>query len=75
MASDGIEPPTPRFQTSNRNGSLALIGVLLIFGGEAFCLLGPLRFERVVHIACHAMFYTGIAIAAFGAFRAYRAGR
>jgi hypothetical protein len=39
---------------------LALLGVVLIFGGETFCLLGPMRYERGVHLSCHAVFYTGI---------------
>ncbi len=33
---------------------LVLLGVVLIFGGETFCLLGPIRYERVVHFSCHA---------------------
>lgn len=56
----------------NRNAKLALVGVLLIFGGEAFCILGPLRFEYAVHLVCHAMFYSGIAVVGYAAFRAYR---
>lgn len=46
---------------------LVLLGVVLIFGGETFCLLGPMRYERVVHISCHAVFYTGIAFVCVGA--------
>jgi hypothetical protein len=43
------------------------LGVLLIFGGETFCLLGPMRYEHVVHITCHAVFYIGIMFVCFGA--------
>ena len=35
-----------------------LVGVVLIFGGEAVCILGP--DERMVHVGCHAALYTGI---------------
>ena len=45
---------------------LLSVGVILIFGGEAFCILGPLRYERAVHIACHAIFYLGIVLVALG---------
>ena len=41
---------------------LALAGTALIFGGEIFCLLGPLRYERIVHVGCHAILYLGIAL-------------
>jgi hypothetical protein len=41
--------------------------VAFIFGGEAFCLLGPIRYERVVHFSCHVMFYTGIVFGCLGA--------
>lgn len=51
---------------------LALAGVLLIVGGEAFCVLGPLRFERAVHLVCHAAFYCGIALVGVAAIRTYR---
>jgi hypothetical protein len=46
---------------------LVLLGVLFIFGGEAFCILGPMRYERVVHFSCHAVFYTGVALVSIGA--------
>jgi hypothetical protein len=51
---------------------LALAGVLLIVGGEAFCVLAPLRFERAVHLVCHAAFYCGIALVVVAAIRTYR---
>lgn len=37
-------------------------GVAAIFGGEALCLLGPLRYERAIHVICHVIFYAGIAV-------------
>jgi hypothetical protein len=39
------------------------LGVLLIFGGEAFCILGS---ERVNGI-CHVILYTGVVLTALGA--------
>ena len=56
---------------SRYNGSLALrlvaIGAALIFGGEAFCILGPLRYETIVHLTCHIALYSGMALAFVGA--------
>lgn len=46
---------------------LLVSGVNGIFVGEALCLLGPLRYERVVHAVCHVMLYTGSALAGLGA--------
>lgn len=43
------------------------LGVCLIIGGEALCLLGPLKPEALVHAVCHVMLYSGIALAALGA--------
>jgi hypothetical protein len=43
-----------------------LAGVLCIFGGESFCILGPLRYERLIHVACHIILYSGIALALIG---------
>jgi membrane protein implicated in regulation of membrane protease activity len=59
----------------NANTGLVLAGVLMIFGGEAFCVLGPLAFERLVHITCHAVFYAGIGLVCVGAARRYRVRR
>ena len=39
----------------------------MIFGGEIFCLAGPLRYERIVHLVCHTILYAGIALVCFGA--------
>jgi hypothetical protein len=44
---------------------LALAGTVCIFGGELFCLLDPLQYERLVHVACHVIFYTGIVAIGF----------
>ena len=46
---------------------LALVGASCIIGGEALCLLGPLRYDRIVHFICHAILYVGIASVALGA--------
>jgi hypothetical protein len=46
---------------------LVLLGVVLLFGGETFCLLGPMRYEHVVHLSCHAVFYTGAVFVCLGA--------
>jgi hypothetical protein len=51
-----------RTQNSRVLTVIALAGVLCIFGGEMFCILGPMRFEREVHLACHAILYSGIAL-------------
>jgi hypothetical protein len=45
-------------------------GVTLIFGGEAFCILGP--DVSWVHIACHAALYSGVLLVAVGAVLAVR---
>ena len=37
-----------------------LAGVLCIFGGESFCILGPLRYERLIHVACHIFSIRGL---------------
>ena len=42
-----------------------LAGVILIFGGEAVCILGP--DERIVHAGCHAALHTGIVLSCVGA--------
>jgi hypothetical protein len=46
---------------------LACAGVGCIGGGELLCIFGPLRYERLVHIACHAIFYIGIVFVGLGA--------
>jgi hypothetical protein len=46
---------------------LVLAGVCGIFGGETLCLLGPIRYERIVHIGCHIVLYAGIALVVLGA--------
>ena len=39
-----------------------LTGITFIFGGEIFCLVGPLRYERIVHVSCHTILYAGITL-------------
>jgi hypothetical protein len=39
-----------------------LAGTVFIFGGEIFCLTGPLRYERIVHLSCHTIVYAGIVL-------------
>ena len=54
----------------NRSGlvvSMAVAGVVGIFGGEALCLAGPLHYEHAIHLACHAILYGGIACVAVAA--------
>ena len=52
-----------------------IVGAACIFGGEALCILGPLRHEHVVHVACHAVLYTGVALVGLGAAIHLMAGR
>jgi hypothetical protein len=40
---------------------LAAAGVFCIFGGEALCIAGPIRYEDEVHLVCHTIFYVGMA--------------
>jgi hypothetical protein len=54
---------SPRSRTPQQ---LVLLGVAFLFGGEAFCLLGPMRYERIVHFSCHAVFYAGVAFVCLG---------
>jgi hypothetical protein len=46
---------------------LVLVGASAIIGGEALCILGPLRYERLIHVACHAILYAGLALSGLGA--------
>jgi hypothetical protein len=48
--------------------SIAAVGVLCIFGGEALCILGPLRYERQIHVICHAIFYAGVSLVGLAGF-------
>jgi hypothetical protein len=43
---------------------IAVVGVLCVFGGEAFCILGPLHYQQQIHVICHAIFYAGIGLVA-----------
>ena len=42
--------------------ALAALGVLCIFGGEAFCIFGPML--DTVHIICHIILYSGVVLVA-----------
>lgn len=46
---------------------LTLIGTVFVLGGEFFCLVGPLRYEHIVHVGCHTVLYVGIALVCLGA--------
>ena len=46
---------------------LALVGASSIFGGETLCLVGPMRYERIIHITCHAILYAGAVSVALAA--------
>ena len=50
-----------------RPGFLVGTGVVFIFGGETFCILGPMRYEAVVHVVCHAILYSGMGLVGLGA--------
>ena len=50
-----------------RWAGVATVGVLMIFGGEALCLFGPLRYERLIHRVCHGIFYSGIVLVVLAA--------
>jgi hypothetical protein len=46
---------------SQKTRSLRLLfaGIACMVGAEAFCILGPLRYEKLVHIICHVIFLCG----------------
>lgn len=46
----------------SRTVRFAATGVACIFGGEALCLLGPIAYERWVHLICHAILYGGVVL-------------
>lgn len=52
----------------------AATGVACIFGGEALCLLGPIAYERQVHLICHAILYSGVGLVAIAAALHWRSG-
>jgi hypothetical protein len=47
-------------EQSKTGRRLLLAGVACIFGGEALCILGPLKYEHVVNAVCHSILYAGI---------------
>jgi len=50
-----------------RPGLLVGTGVVFIFGGETFCILGPMRYEAVMFVVCHAILYSGMSLVGLGA--------
>jgi hypothetical protein len=46
---------------------LVLAGTIGIFAGEILCIVGPLRYERLVDVTCHAAIYAGIVLVLLGA--------
>jgi hypothetical protein len=70
-----VDKPDSKMATQTRRADrhvpvqqrLVFLGIACIFGGEAFCLLGPMRYERLVHFSCHLVFYTGVALVCIGA--------
>ena len=58
------------FQQESRSPvplGLALAGVVFILGGEMLCIAGSLRYERLVHLICHTILYSGIALVCLSA--------
>lgn len=51
----------------NVSRRLLLAGVVCIFGGEALCILGPLKYEQLVYTVCHTILYAGIGCSCLGA--------
>jgi hypothetical protein len=45
----------------------AATGVACIFGGEALCLLGPMAYERQIHLVCHVILYSGVGLVVIAA--------
>jgi len=52
----------------------AATGVACIFGGEALCLLGPIAYERQVHLICHVILYSGVGLVVVAAALHWRSG-
>jgi hypothetical protein len=46
---------------------LTFLDVIFIIGGETLCILGPIRYERIIHITCHTILYAGIGFVGLGA--------
>ena len=58
---NGMKP-----ERSKTGRPLLLAGVVCIFGGEALCILGPLKYEHIVHVVCHTIIYAGIGCSCLG---------
>jgi len=74
VAADRV-PSNGRRPDVVRPAVLIGLGVLAIFGGEAFCILGPMRYQPVIHVVCHAILYSGMALAGLGAILYWRGNR
>jgi hypothetical protein len=55
-----------------RPSLLVGLGVFFIFGGETFCILGPMQYQPVIHVVCHAILYSGMGLAGLGAILHWR---
>jgi len=64
--------PTTRDQMSKM---LLVLGVVLIGGGEGLCIVGPLRYEHIIHITCHIILYSGVMVCVLGALLHYKGFR
>jgi|KBSSwiStaDraftv2_1062776.scaffolds.fasta_scaffold1113505_2 hypothetical protein len=53
-------------ERSRTGQRLLLAGVVCIFGGEALCILGPLKYEHVIYVVCHTILYAGIGCSCLG---------
>ena len=66
MAGTGKDNETMKPERSTTSRRLLLAGVACIFGGEALCILGPLKYEHIVHAACHTVLYAGVGCSLLG---------
>lgn len=60
-----METPPPNGR-STLPRTLLVVGVLCIFGGESFCIFGPIRYQQLIHVVCHIILYSGIALVFVG---------
>jgi peptidase E len=72
-----VSPQSTKLLKGSTTGTrrLLLTGILLIMGGETFCFLGPMRYERLVEILCHVVVYTGFVLVSLGAVLYWRGKR
>ena len=62
-AEDSARMKAERSRTAQ---GLLLAGVVCIVGGEALCIVGPLKYEHIVHAVCHTILYAGIGCSCLG---------